>query len=195
MKQINLLCFDGFTVLDALGPAEVFGRLPDRFALDYFSVSGGEVAGSANVRINTRPVAEIVRHDILLIPGGFGTRALVDDPAFLATLKALAEKSETVLCVCTGSALAARAGLLDGVTATSNKIAWDWVIRQGPNVHWKRRARWVADGKFHTSSGISAGIDMALAFLAKCFGENTALKVADSLEYLWNRDPEQDPFA
>jgi len=195
MKKINILLFDNFTVLDAFGPAEVFGRLPDRFQLDYFSTSGGEIGGSAQVRINTRPMTEIERFDILLIPGGFGTRKLVDDPVFLAELKMLAQKSEKVLCVCTGSALLARTGLLDGVSATSNKIAWDWVIQQGSRVRWKRQARWVVDGKFHTSSGVSAGIDMALGFLADNFGENAAERVAASLEYCRHRDSESDPFA
>ncbi len=195
MKKINILLFDDFTVLDALGPAEVFGRMSDRFELDYFSFAGGEVKGSAAMRINTRPVAAIEGFDILLLPGGFGTRKLVDDPVFLAELKRLAERSEKVLCVCTGSALLARTGLLDGIEATSNKIAWDWVIQQGPRVRWKRRARWVADGKFYTSSGVSAGIDMALGFLAGNFGESTAQQVATSLEYCRNPDPECDPFA
>ncbi len=195
MKQINVLCFDGFTTLDALGPAEVFGRLQDRFCLDYFSRFGGEIEGSAKVRINTRPTTEIGRHDILLIPGGFGTRKLVDDPTFIGELKALASISEEVLCVCTGSALLARTGLLDGHEATGNKLAWDWVIQQGPAVRWKRKARWVADGKFRTSSGVSAGIDMALGYLSDAFSETAALRVAESLEYLWNKDPDDDPFA
>ena len=72
--------------------------------------------------------------------------------------------------VCTGAGLLARAGILDGRRATSNKRSLDWVISQGPKVEWVPQARWVEDGKFATSSGVSAGIDMALAIIASICG-------------------------
>ena len=75
----------------------------------------------------------------------------------------LADASALVTTVCTGSALLARTGRLDGIAATSNKAAFAWVMEQGPKVDWKPEARWVEDGKFMTSSGVSAGMDMALA--------------------------------
>ena len=195
MKHLNILLFNGFTTLDALGPAEVFGQLPDRIRIGCYSMTGGLVRGSADLEISTRPIGEIEQDDILLSPGGFGTRQLVNDAEFLRMLKIVAERSEKVLCVCTGSALLARTGLLDGKEATSNKMAWDWVIRQNQNVAWKRNARWVVDGKFYTSSGITAGIDQALGFLADTIGIGTAEKIASSMEYLWNRDKNRDFFA
>jgi len=194
MKHINVLLFDDFTILDALGPAEVLARLKDHYRLDYFSPAGGEITGSANVKINTKPISAIARHDILLVPGGFGTRTLVNDPGFIQALRDLAQKSETVLCVCTGSALLAKTGLLNNVKATSNKIAWDWVTAQNSQVCWIQKARWVADGKFYTASGVSAGIDMALGFVADRFGHDAATEIARSLEYVWNSDKDHDIF-
>ena len=132
---------------------------------------------------------------MLLIPGGFGARTLVEDRSFLEALKRCAEKSRFVLCVCTGSALLARTGLLDGRRATSNKMAWPWVIAQRQEVQWVKKARWVVDGEFYTSSGITAGIDMALGFVADQIGVGVAKKISAALEYVWNQDKDEDPFS
>ena len=133
--------------------------------------------------------------DILLIPGGFGTRAAVSNDALLAKIAAMSAKADVTATVCTGSAVLARTGLLDGRPATSNKVAWDWVLEQGPKVDWKRQARWVDDGDIVTSSGVSAGIDMALDLIARLRGEEIAVNSAKYMEYIWNRAPANDPFA
>jgi putative intracellular protease/amidase len=131
----------------------------------------------------------------LLLPGGFGARKLVEDPAFLEIIRTFTEKSKRVLSVCTGLALLAKAGVLKTKNATSNKLAWDWVIKQDSEVHWVRKARWVRDGKFYTSSGVTAGIDMALGFVADNFGIETARKLSRIIEHVWNEDKTVDPFA
>jgi len=97
--------------------------------------------------------------------------------------------------VCTGAALLARTGLLDNRPATSNKMAWDWVTQQGPGVPWVRQARWVDDEDIVSSSGVSAGIDMALALIARLHDRATAENAARVMEYVWNDDPSNDPFA
>jgi hypothetical protein len=91
--------------------------------------------------------------------------------------------------------LLARAGLLDGRRATTNKQVFEWPVSQGPRVNWVRQARWVEDGKFVTSSGISAGIDMALAVIGRRYGGDAAEAIAVAMEYEWHRDPLWDPFA
>jgi transcriptional regulator GlxA family with amidase domain len=133
--------------------------------------------------------------DILLIPGGMGTRRLVDDAAFIEMLAAVSRKTPMTTTVCTGAALLARTGLLDGRRATSNKMAWDWVKQQGASVDWVRKARWVDGGDIATSSGVSAGTDMALALIARLHGRETAENAARAMEYVWNDDPSNDPFA
>jgi putative intracellular protease/amidase len=134
-------------------------------------------------------------YDILLVPGGRGTRREVDNSRLLSWLKLKAAAAEYVASVCTGSALLARAGLLDGLEATSNKLAFDWVNKQGPSVLWQRQARWVEAGKFFTSSGVSAGMDMSLALIARICGEPKAHQAAHWAEYEWQDDPRHDPFA
>ena len=195
MQSVTVLLFDDFTTLDALGPTEVLGRLKDRFTINFVSMHGGLIAGSAGTRIETTSIDEVKNCDIFLLPGGFGTRQLVEDVQFINHVKTLAEMSQKVLTVCTGSALLARTGLLKLKKATSNKISWDWVIQQDPEVHWIKKARWTVDGKYYTSSGITAGIDMALGFIADTFTPEIAKRVSYSLEYIWHEDKDSDPFA
>ena len=99
------------------------------------------------------------------------------------------------MSVCTGSALYAAAGLLDGRRATTNKQFFSVTTASGPRTHWVREARWVEDGRFVTSSGVSAGTDMALAVIAKLWGATVAQQIADLTEYEWQRDAARDPFA
>jgi putative intracellular protease/amidase len=195
MQNINVILFDDFTALDVFGPTEVLGRLKEHFRINYISMNGGTVNGSTGAKIDTVASKEVKEFDILLLPGGFGTRKLVEDPIFLDLIRTFAEKSKTVLSVCTGSALLAKAGVLKKRNATSNKISWEWVIQQDPEVHWVRRARWVVDGKFYTSSGVTAGIDMALGFVEETIGAETARKISRSIEHIWNEDKTIDPFA
>lgn len=86
-------------------------------------------------------------------------------------------------------------GVLDGRRATSNDLAFDWVVGTGDRVDWIKDARWVVDGKFRTSSGISAGIDMALAFVEDTCGPEAADRASRQMEYICNRDSGYDPFA
>ena len=88
----------------------------------------------------------------------------------------------------------AKTGLLDYKKATTNKIAFDWVITNGTNVNWVEKARWVVDGKFYTSSGVSAGMDMTLDFLKDIHGLSIARRVASEIEYEWTEDSENDSF-
>jgi transcriptional regulator GlxA family with amidase domain len=133
--------------------------------------------------------------DWLLVPGGIGTRTEVDNAGLLAWLAARAAGAERVTSVCAGAALLARAGLLDGRHATTNKAVFSWVQSQGPRVTWVPQARWVHDGPFSTSSGVSAGIDMALDLIARHVDVETAEALARSMEYEWHRDAGWDPFA
>jgi len=178
-----------------LGPVFVFAMLKDHYSVEFHSLHGGIVRTPPGLEFATRPLGEIESTDVLLVPGGFGTRELVNNGDFHAELVRVADRSKSVLSVCTGSALLAKAGLLDGARATSNKLAFDWVVSQGPGVDWVRRARWVTDGKFRTSSGVTAGIDMTLDFVREQLGLEVARKVATALEHRWTENAEDDPFA
>ena len=192
--KINILLFDKFETLDAFGPAEIFGKAQE-FELDYFSVEGRTVTSSQNVSVITKPITEAKEDSVWLIPGGEGTRSLVHDEDFLLKLKQLAQKSKFCLSVCTGSALLAKCGALDGIRATSNKRAFEWVKTVSQKTLWIEKARWVVCEKFYTSSGISAGMDMALGFVSDTLGKNRATEIARRIEYVWNDNPEKDDFS
>jgi transcriptional regulator GlxA family with amidase domain len=100
-----------------------------------------------------------------------------------------------VTSVCTGASLLARAGMLDGRRATTNKWAFAWVVTQGPAVRWVKEARWVEDGNLVTSSRVSAGIDMTLAVIAPLEETEAAEQIAVRMEYEWHRDAGWDPFS
>jgi putative intracellular protease/amidase len=193
--DLDILLFDEFETLDAMGPAEVFGRFPETYRLACRSLNGGTVTSRQNVAFVTASLSGWNAGGVVLIPGGMGTRSLVEDAGYLAELKKLCEGASYVLTVCTGSALLAKTGLLDGRCATTNKIAFDWVSSQGRCVKWLKRARWVADGKYYTSSGVSAGTDMALGFIADLHGKEAAVEAARQMEYIWHDDRNDDPFS
>jgi transcriptional regulator GlxA family with amidase domain len=113
----------------------------------------------------------------------------------LGFLRERAPRAEVAMSVCTGSALYAAAGLLDGRRATTNKQFFSMTCASGPKTDWVKEARWVEDGKMVTSSGVSAGTDMALAVIAKLWGASAAQQIADITEYEWQRDAARDPFA
>ncbi|KFY25147.1 hypothetical protein V493_04811 [Pseudogymnoascus sp. VKM F-4281 (FW-2241)] len=134
--------------------------------------------------------------DVLLIPGGIGTRS--PDPFFddhLAFIRSRFPKLRYLITVCTGAHLAARAGVLDGRKATTNKRAWADAPKYGPKVKWIAHARWVADGKVWTSAGVSAGIDAMLAWVGEVYGADHADELALFMEYERHGDPSWDPFA
>ena len=194
--KIGAVLFPGFELLDIYGPLEMLGLLGDRVSITMIAEEAGAVASSAGVKgFADLPLSEAAGFDLLLVPGGMGTRRLVENQKFLDLLLTAADKCPLVASICTGSALLAKTGLLDGLEATSNKIAFDWVKQQGPAVHWIREARWVEAGRFFTSSGISAGIDMTLGLISHLYGREVSLDVARRAEYLWNEDRSEDPFS
>ncbi|MCL2188259.1 MAG: DJ-1/PfpI family protein [Defluviitaleaceae bacterium] len=197
MTNFNVLLFDEFETLDAFGPAGIIGKMQNTYNLEYYSIDGGTVLSSQHVSVNTRSVLDIDRNirSILLIPGGMGTRKLIDDNVFISKLNELSQNSEFVLTVCTGSVLLAKTGLLQGLAATSNKRAFNWVCSNAPDVDWIKNARWVNDGKYYTSSGVTAGMDMTVGFICDIHGDKIALDVCDCVEYIWCRDKNNDPFA
>ncbi len=195
LMQVAVLLFDDFETLDVFGPVEIFGRLKDIYSIGFYSLTGGSIGNSHGVSHHTLPLEELADGtDIFLIPGGYGTRKEVQNEELVQSIRNISGKCDFILSVCTGSALLARTGLLDNKAATSNKRAFEWVSTQGINVNWQRKARWTVDGKYYTSSGVSAGIDMTLGFLSDRHGYPFAKKVADELEYLWTEDKDQDPF-
>jgi transcriptional regulator GlxA family with amidase domain len=170
--------------------------LPDEFVLVMLAERAGPVASAQGPEaVAARSFADAPALDVLVVPGGIGTRTEVENAALLAFLATRAKTAAVTTSVCTGAALLARAGLLDGRRATTNKRAFAWVVEQGPRVTWVPVARWVDAGPVVTSSGVSAGIDMTLAVIARLVGRDAAERAARRMEYRWASDADDDPFA
>ena len=202
-RQLGALLYPGFEMLDYFGPLEMFSIVgSDVVKIHTVAEQRGPVAAAIGSEgaIGPKVVADFSfddapAFDMLLIPGGAGTLEQLDNEAMLDFLRERTEAAELVASVCTGSALLARAGVLDGHRATSNKQVFALATTQSDRVEWVERARWVEDGKFFTSSGVSAGMDMALAIIKKLWGEDSAETTASYAEYTWHRDAGSDPFA
>lgn len=195
-RRVGVVLFDRFELLDVFGPVELFGALPDRFEILLFGEKAGPVRSAQGpIVIADHSYGNAPRPDVVLVPGGIGTRTLVQDRSFGAWLAAWAIQAELVTSICTGSGVLAAAGLLDGYRATSNKRAFHWARAQGSRVQWIAQARWVEDRDRWTSAGVAAGMDMTLALIARLYCDELAAAVADRVEYDWQRDPAWDPFA
>ena len=194
-RTLGVVLYPRFELLDVYGPVEMFGAVGQRIKIVMVGYQAGPISSAQGPKV----VADYAFDDcppldLILVPGGFGTATQLGNEPLLAWLRERAEKAEIVMSVCSGSALLAKAGLLDGRRATSNKQFFQFAEKQGPQVQWIKEARWVDDGNRVTSSGVSAGMDMALAMIARLYGEELAKKVADGTEYQWHRDPNVDPL-
>ncbi|KAK8912292.1 Isonitrile hydratase [Metarhizium anisopliae] len=202
-SKFAVLLFDSFQALDVFGPLDVLNMLAldNTLELSIISTSLDPVTACTGSSIGqyVLPTHSLQNSpediEVLLVPGGRGTRDTGSTQPQVDFIKARCPKLQYLLTICTGAALAARAGVLDGKKATSNKAAFAWVKTQGEKVNWVPDARWVKDGTTWTSSGISAGIDMMYAFIADQYGEDTAEEIARLSEYVRNTDPSNDPFA
>lgn len=193
--RIVVVLFEGFELLDVFGPVQLFQAVPD-VTVVFAGPTGEPVASSQGVEVvPTMPYGQIEPADVLLVPGGKGTRKLVEDESFLSWLRGVGAQAPLVASVCTGSAVLAAAGLLEGYTATSNKRAYSWATSFGGDVSWRPEARWVHDRNRWTSSGVAAGMDMTVSLIAHLVSDSAAIDAANFAEYDAHRDSEWDPFA
>ncbi len=193
-----ILVFDGVEVLDFAGPFEVFSRtrlepgLESRrrddtapFRVYTVAPEQREIVATGGLRVTANFTFEDApRADLLVVPGGFGTRALVEHAVTLDYLRRAAADAQLVTSVCTGAALLARAGLLRGKRATTHFGSYDWLASLDPTITVERGVRYVDDGVV-TSAGVSAGMDMAFAVVEKRCGREVAEETARYIEYRW----------
>jgi len=192
---LGAILYDNFELLDLYGPLEMFGNLKPDIEIITVAEKSGPVASFQG----PKTVAEFNYQncpslDLILLPGGFGTVKEVGNQAIMSFLKERVPGAKVTMSVCSGSWILAKAGLLDGRRATSNKVYFKMATQQSDQVDWVPEARWVEDGPVFTSSGVSAGIDMALAVIAALYGEDKAVEIANYTEYVWNKNPDEDPF-
>jgi putative intracellular protease/amidase len=200
--RVGVLLYPGFELLDVYGPLEMFASLgPERVSIHVIAEEAGPVASAIGLEGASGPKS-LAEHsfddapplDVLLVPGGIGTIPSLANETLLGFIRKRAEKTQVVASVCTGSALLAKSGILDGKRATSNKQFFSLASSQSDNVRWVEGARWVDEGNVVTSSGVSAGMDMALALIARLVGPEAAEAISVGTEYTWHRKADVDPF-
>ncbi|MFI6488935.1 DJ-1/PfpI family protein [Streptomyces sp. NPDC050564] len=185
--QIAIVLYDRFTALDAVGPYETLGRAPDAQTVFVAEHAGPVRADTGNLALMAdKTLAEVPHPDVVVVPGGPGQSALMEDEVLLDWLRAADQTSTWTTSVCTGSLLLAAAGLLDGRRATSHWLALDFLKEYGAEPTGERV---VFDGKYVTAAGVSSGIDMGLALLGRIAGDEHAQAVQLLTEY----DP-QPPY-
>lgn len=185
--QTAILLYPDLTALDAIGPYDVLSRIPDMEVV-FVARTAGEYRtdqGSLGL-IADAGFADVRTPEILVVPGGFGTRPLMTDDAHLDWVRAVHETTTWTTSVCTGSLLLGAAGLLDGLDATTHWASYDQLASTGA---LPTAERVVERGKIVTAAGVSSGIDMALRLTAKLGGDDLAKAIQLSIEY----DP-QPPF-
>ncbi len=195
-RTLGAVLYPAFEVLDLYGPIEMFGNVGTKLEVVTVAERAGAVKSAQGPEtIATYGFADCPPLDLILLPGGFGTMAQLEDQAMLDFLRKRSATAEVTMSVCSGSAILAKAGVLDGRRATSNKQFFGLATAQSDRVKWVEKARWVEDGPFVTSSGVSAGTDMALAVIAKLYGEEKARELSELTEYERQTDADRDPFS
>ncbi|KAL5427676.1 hypothetical protein PMIN04_001178 [Paraphaeosphaeria minitans] len=172
----------------ALPPTITIGEYLAAAANNFTSIN--DSATNSTCHTNTKIPGPL---DVLLVPGGGGTRKDVSHE--IDFVRTVYPSLKHLISICTGSTIIARAGVLDGRKATTNKKAWAWATSFGNNVSYVPHARWVQDGNVWTSSGVSAGVDVSYAFLSSVYGEEVSRWVADVGEYTRWANASYDPFA
>jgi transcriptional regulator GlxA family with amidase domain len=214
-QRIGIFVYEGFEPIDVFGFAEAFtiarfvgtgygDPRPYPFAVTLIgrhveavrSANGPQVLPDWDMK---QALSEPL--DLLMIPGGGGTWPLLDekaDPERVAALldwvRRMDDKVKLMTSVCTGAAVLARAGLLDGRPAATNHGAFAWVAQQGPEVLWDSVSRWVDAGRYVTSAGVSAGTDLGFYLVSRLAGRAVAENAVAAAEYDWHRDPQTPIF-
>ena len=199
-KRVGILIFPQVEVLDFCGPFEVFSvtRLNEATRREEPSPFEVLLIAERDTPVTTTGGMQVLPHytfadcphlDVLVCPGGWGTRTELTNPAMLDFLRERAAKADTLTAVCTGSMLLGFAGLLDGLHATTHWRSLDWMRDSFPSVTVEYGKHFVIDGRVFTSAGIAAGIDMSLKVVEHYCGEAIARATARHMEYPY---PESD---
>jgi len=185
--QIAILIFDGLTALDAIGPYEVLSRVPGAEVRFVGKQQGPKRTDTGGLGLEADlAISELPRAEVVLIPGGAGSRPLMQDPEVLDWVRAVHGESTWTTSVCTGALVLGAAGILDGKRATTHWAFMDRLAQLGAKPVAERV---VEDGKVVTAAGVSAGIDMALTLAGRLAGDQVAQAIQLGIEY----DP-QPPF-
>jgi len=188
---VGILVFDEVEVLDFCGPFEVFsvaGMLEGEPKTRVYNIAQTDRLVKARGGFLVQPHYTFENHpllDLLVVPGGWGTRREIDNPVLMEWLAKVTAQTKLNSSVCTGSFLLGKLGLYDGLKVTTHWASLDRMAETFPKVAVQRDVRWVDEGKIVSSAGISAGIDMSLHLVERIFGRDTSLATARQMEYNW----------
>ncbi len=188
-RNVALLLFDEVEVLDFAGPFEVFAVTDELAGHAVFNVyTVAENIGTIRARNGLKVIPDYSRENcpapqVLIVPGGYGTRALLHKPALLEWVRQRAGRAELVLSVCTGALVLGQAGLLDGLRATTHHECLDLLRTTAPRAEVVATERFVDEGRIVTAAGISAGIDASLHVVSRLIGAEAADRTARCMEY------------
>lgn len=191
-RTVAILIYDEVEVLDFCGPFEVFSvasRFVDPAAFEVLTIaqSSGPILARGGLSVNPhRQLADCSAPDILLIPGGQGSRREIRNLTLIDWIRSASSGAEMLLSVCTGALLLAKAGLLDNLEATTHHSAVELLRRIAPTTTVHADRRYVDNGRVICSAGIAAGIDMSLHVVARLLGAEVAQKTAQQMEYPWS---------
>ncbi|KAJ4147606.1 hypothetical protein LMH87_002118 [Akanthomyces muscarius] len=209
-RNFGFVLYNSFDVLDIAGSIEPLFLLSSRQQLNLSIIAesmqpvlmqtagGDKNSAGSHFQLSVNPTHTFADPppdiDVLFVPGGGGVRT-GNISAAVDFVRATYPKVRYLITVCTGAGVAAKAGVLDGKRATTNKAAWAEITPLGKNVQWTSPARWVVDGNVWTASGVVSGIDLIFAFIEEFFGKDIAHRIQGATEHKRTVDPCDDPFA
>lgn len=207
LRSFGVVLFPGFDMIDVFGtlePLQLMAHLEQRMMLSLIAESLDPVTTETNgpgsnakdsvfwpKALPNNTFSDELDLDVLIVPGGPGVRN-PNLPAVTDYIAKMFPKVKVLITICTGSGLAARAGVLDGKMATTNKNAWKAILPMGPKVKWVSPARYIVDGKLWTSSGVTSSLDLIMDFIKTFWGATTEHRIASIIEHVprkWNEDP------
>ncbi len=201
--SVGIVIFDQVEVLDFCGPFEVFSVTTNMVEQQHtdkkgpfhvFTIAEQSRLVATRGGMLVQPHFTIADHphiDIIIVPGGFGTRKEIDNPVLMEWLAKVTRQTRLTTSVCTGSFLLAKVGVLAGHSATTHWASLDRFAQAFPQVQVQREVRWVDDGTVITSAGVSAGIDMSLHVVEHLLGREQAEQTARQMEYVWQENARQ----
>jgi transcriptional regulator GlxA family with amidase domain len=196
-RNVAILIFNEVEVLDFCGPFEVFsvtGRRDNSNPFNVYTVAekGQPILARNHLSVNPGyTIQDCPQPDILVVPGGLGTRREMHNSILIDWIRSSSQKAELILSVCTGALLLAKAGLLEGLAATTHHGAIELLKEVAPHTTIQANKRIIDNGRIIVSAGISAGIDMSLYVVSKLLGREHGIETAQYMEYDWKPDPDR----
>ena len=187
--NVNIILFDDFETMDAMGPAQVFVKAPEHFYLNYLSVNGGIVTSSQGVKVWTEILIPQEVEDILVIPGGRGAKRLLClEEKTLKIIKESAKEADVCMMIGNGSSVLAQTGLLYRRRIADYPGDENWKRMFTAEINRERGVRWISDGKYYSSSSTMAGLDMTLGVISDLVDLEVAIRTAYDIGYEWEQE-------